>query len=218
MAGAPPLRIFLLAPPGAGKSTQAGRLAAHLDLAHLSSGDLLRAEIRAGSPLGIEAEAYLREGTLAPDELVMRVVDGALRRAGSRYVLDGFPRDAVQARMLRQAGHPEPDVVVVLAAPEETLIRRISGRRQCPRGHTHHVAVAPASTPGRCDTCGGRLARRIDDRPEAVRTRLAVYRDRTFPLIEHYRGRSHLVEVDADASVDEVTTRLLRAVRDTVSA
>jgi adenylate kinase len=204
--------VVLLAPPGGGKSTQAGRLAAWLDVPHLALGDALRRAVDRGTELGRRARPYMEEGRLVPDEVIIPVVMERLEEEGPNpgYVLDGFPRDLVQATALD--GTPgEPEVVLFLSIPDEEVVARLSGRRSCPNGHLWHVEHRPPSTEGVCDTCGAPLERREDDHPDAVRRRLAVYRNETEPLVRHYRDRGVLTEVDGTGDPDTVAERIREA-------
>jgi adenylate kinase len=205
----------LLAPPGGGKSTQAGRLAEWLGVPHLALGDALRRAVERGTDLGRQARPYMEEGRLVPDEVIIPVVVERLREDGPDpgYVLDGFPRDLAQARALDDEAGVGPDAVVFLSIPDDEVVARLSGRRACPNGHPWHVEHDPPSEEGVCDTCGEPLHRRDDDHPDAVRRRLAVYRDETEPLVRQYRDRDLLVEVDGTSDPDTVAERIRKALR-----
>lgn len=204
---------MLLAPPGGGKSTQAGRLAAWLDVPHLALGDALRRAVDRGTELGRQARPYMEEGRLVPDEVIIPLVLERLHEEGPDpgYVLDGFPRGPAQAEALDGAGPAAPDVVVFLSIPDEEVVSRLSGRRSCPNGHLWHVEHRPPAVEGVCDTCGAPLRRREDDHPDAVRRRLAVYREETEPLVRHYRERGLLVEADGTGDPDAVEERIREA-------
>ena len=207
-------RIVFLGPPGAGKGTQAAGLARELGIPHLSTGDLLRAAVAAGSPLGREAEGYMRAGQLVPDELVLKILEERLARpdAGSGFLLDGYPRNVAQGETL--ARRTPVDRVVSFEVPSEELVRRLSERRTCPKCQSvYHLTFQPPKTRGRCDHDGAELIQRPDDRPEAVAQRLKVYAEQTAPLLDFYRRRGLLRPVDAGGSPEEVARRIRAAVR-----
>lgn len=211
----------MMGPPGAGKGTQAARLAESQGLCRISTGDLLRAAVAERTSLGREAEGFMRAGELVPDDVIMRIVDGELDRpaCASGAVFDGFPRTVDQARGLgdllarRGAGL---DQVLVLVVSEEEVVRRLSGRRVCKTCEKlYHLSFDPPRQEGRCDACGGELAQRPDDRPETIRRRLTVYREETQPVREYYeRGpggpRAGVAEVDGEGSIDDVAAELRR--------
>ncbi|HTT73666.1 MAG TPA: adenylate kinase [Thermoplasmata archaeon] len=202
-------RIVFLGPPGAGKGTQAATLARELGIPHLSTGDLLRAEVAARSPLGQEAERHMTSGGLVPDDLVLRILKARLARPDARagFVLDGFPRNPAQAEAL-DAITPV-DVVVAFEIPAEELVERLSGRRICPTCQTvYHLAHLPPKVPGRCDKDGTPLVQRPDDAPDTVRTRLRVYDEQTAPLLAHYAGRGLLRRINASGSPADVLDRV----------
>lgn len=209
------LRVVLLGPPGAGKGTQAQRLAGRLGVPHIASGDLLREHRRRGTDLGRQAEAYMQKGLLVPDDLVVRMVLERLAQPDCRdgYLLDGFPRTVAQAQALDRALGPEGvERVALLQVPEGELVARLTGRLTCRAcGAVYHPVTAPPASPGRCDRCGGELYQREDDREEVVRERLRVYWEQTAPLVDYYRGQGKLVGVDGNGTVEQVTERLLRA-------
>jgi adenylate kinase len=214
------MRLIFLGPPGVGKGTQAQRLAAEEGIPQVSTGEILRHAVKQGTPLGKQAQGFMDTGKLVPDEVVIGIirerVSGAECARG--YILDGFPRTVVQAEaldeMLRTNGGPGIDHVVSFEVPHADLIRRLSGRRSCPACQAvYHLEHAPPKREGRCDTCGGALVQRDDDKPETVEARLAVYERQTRPLIEYYETRGLLRRVDAAASIDQVYGRLRTAVR-----
>lgn len=209
------MRVILLGPPGAGKGSQGERLARRLGVPRYATGDILREAVRAGSPVGREAQAYMDRGELVPDDLVMRIVAEALRRAEAArgFILDGFPRTVGQAdaldEVLREAGTPL-DAVVYFDVPERELVRRSTGRRICPScGATYNVFSSPPKKEGECDRCGAALVTRRDDEEETVRQRLRVYERSTAPLVDRYRGAGvPFHRVDGLGSVDEIQERL----------
>lgn len=195
-------RIVLLGAPGAGKGTQARRLAEREGLAHLSTGDLLRAAVTAGTPAGQAAKGHMDAGRLVPDEVVFGVLFERLGERTPGFVLDGFPRNVTQAeeldRRLAALGLPL-EAVVDLDVPDARLLARLTGRRGCRAcGRIFHVDFQPPREPGRCDGCGGALQQRDDDREAVVAERLAVYHRQTEPLRAHYRARGLLARVDGD--------------------
>ena len=215
------MRIVLLGAPGVGKGTQANRLAETLGLVHLSSGDILRAEKAGGSELGRKLTEYLDSGRLVPDEIVVETMAGAITDSNGAggMLLDGFPRTVAQAEaldaQLAEADKPL-DAVVIIAAPDEAVIRRIVGRRSCPKcGKVYNVESMPPKRDGLCDVCNTRLIRRRDDTEQAVARRLADYKKQTEPVIDYYRGRRgiRIIEIDGDRSLDEVTTAMTAAIQ-----
>jgi adenylate kinase len=214
----PASRLIFLGPPGSGKGTQAQRLAASLGLVHLSSGDVLRKEIRDGSDVGQRAAAYYNRGVLVPDEVVSRIMAAAVKRlpAGSGLVLDGFPRTVPQAEVLERdlaELHVRIDAVLDFRLDDAAIVQRISGRRICSRCDALYNAVFfPPKQADVCDRCGGALLQRADDREDVVMTRLATYRKLTAPLVEYYASRGMLHAIDAGRSADEVEAATRRVI------
>lgn len=210
--------VVFLGAPGAGKGTQAGLAAERLGLVHMATGDVLREAVRQQSELGKQAKGYMERGELVPDSVVLDLVVDRLSQpdAAAGAVLDGFPRNIVQAealdRALAQRG-ARVDAAVYLRVPEAALIKRLAGRWECGVCRTpYHEETKPSKTPGVCDLCGGVLIQRADDRPETVRKRLQVYFEQTAPLLEYYRQRGVLAEVDGDRPIPEVTRQVLEVV------
>jgi len=210
------MRLVLLGAPGVGKGTQAQRLAQRYQTVRISTGDLLREAVRQQTPLGLEAKRYMDQGTLVPDGVMIGLVREQLsaRPGRSGYVLDGFPRTIAQAdalgRLLDECREPL-DTVVDLEVNEPELVRRLSGRRTCPKcQRVYHVESAPSARGARCEACGATLVQRDDDRPETVKKRLAVYREQTRPLLDYYRERGLLRGIDGLGPVDDVTERIVR--------
>lgn len=212
------MRIVLMGPPGAGKGTQATRLAAIGGAVHLSTGDILREALAAGTPLGQEARQYLDSGTLVPDRVVLGMVEERMRAGAARrgFVLDGFPRTVPQAEgldvMLDHLSAPL-DAVLLLQVPEEVVVARLAGRRTCSSCGKVYPGEGRAAdlADDRCDACQATLVVRSDDRPETVRRRLAVYREETRPVVGHYELRGLVKPVDGVGEMDAVTARLRRA-------
>jgi adenylate kinase len=204
------MQVILLGPPGVGKGTQAARIASEFGIAHISTGDMFREAVAAGTELGKTARKYMAAGALVPDEIVIGMVEERLGRPDTQkgFLLDGFPRTIPQAealeRLLEKLGRPVT-AVVDLVADEELLISRLSGRRVCAScGATYHVENNPPRVEGVCDVCGGEVRQREDDRPEAIRERLREYSSKTAALTEHYSRAGLLESVAASGTPQEV--------------
>ena len=204
------MRVVFLGAPGVGKGTQADRVAAQFKIAKISTGDLLREAVRIQTPLGREAKQYMDQGRLVPDSVVIGLVRDKPAEAPctNGFVLDGFPRTVPQAEELEQvlrATQRPLNRVVTFKVPREVVIKRLSGRRSCPKCQaTFHVEFAPSQKGAVCDRCGETLVQRSDDKPEAIETRLKVYEEQTAPLIQYYANKRLLSELDASGSVDAV--------------
>jgi len=202
------LVVILLGAPGAGKGTQAARLAESRSLPHVSTGDLLRDHKARGTPLGLQAKGFMDRGELVPDALVLDMLAARVAAPDCRegYVLDGFPRTEVQARALEQRLKPSDQVVVVdLEVDDETIVERAAGRLSCRScGRIYHLKNAPPRQAGKCDACGGELYQRSDDAAPVVRERLRVYHEKTAPLVRFYRERGLLTALDGEQSPDAV--------------
>lgn len=214
------VRLLLVGPPGAGKGTQARQLAEKLGLAHLSTGDLLRAQVRAGTELGKRASGYMQAGQLVPDELILEIVKGELAKSPG-FILDGFPRNLEQARkvdeLLKKLGRPL-NRVVLLTVDDEVLVERLALRRFCPKcQRTYHLKMNAPQVEGRCDGDGTELQQRADDKAEVIRKRLQVYHEQTAPIVNFYRPRGIVEQIDGSGSIDAVFAELLKVVRDRVS-
>ncbi|MEZ5990370.1 MAG: adenylate kinase [Planctomycetota bacterium] len=209
-------RLVFLGPPGAGKGTHAVGLAKDRDLRHLSTGDMLRAAVKAGTPTGRQAGGYMEAGKLVPDELIIDLLFEAMADAGAGWILDGFPRTLPQAEALdaRLAANEMPlDRVIQFDVADEVLVDRISARLSCPGcGAVYNAHHKPPEVEGVCDVCGTALVTRADDRPEAVRERLAVYAAQTAPLIDYYEGQGLLTRVDADRDIGAIRADLDRLI------
>ena len=202
------MKLIFLGPPGAGKGTQAERIAERYQIAHISTGDMLRSEIRNATLLGAAAKAYLDRGELVPDSVIIDMVKDRIQREDCKngFLLDGFPRTVVQAEAL--AGFTDIDFAVNIDVPFERLVARISGRRMCPDcGAAYHVSSYKAET---CQKCGATLYQRDDDREETVANRLKVYTEKTAPLIAYYETQGKLFTVDGDAQIDAVTEEIMK--------
>lgn len=204
------MKIIMLGAPGAGKGTQAKKIAEKYQIPHISTGDIFRANIKNGTELGKKAKTYMDQGLLVPDELV---VDLVVDRVGqddckNGYVLDGFPRTIPQAEALDAALEKlgeKMDYAINVDVPDENIISRMGGRRACVGcGATYHVAYNPPKTENICDSCGEKLILRDDDKPETVKKRLDVYHEQTQPLIDYYKQEGILAEVDGTQDMEKV--------------
>lgn len=207
------MRLLVLGKQGAGKGTQAVRIAGHYGVPHISTGDMFRAAVAAGSPFGLKANEYMKRGELVPDDVVIGVVAERLAKddaVNDGFVLDGFPRTRVQAEELqRLLGPGGLDAAVDIDVPTDTVIERISGRRVCSTcGAPYHVS-APPKVDWVCDKDGGEVVQREDDTPEAVTKRLELYEQATRPLLDYYEGLGLLVTVDGVGDPDEVFGRVV---------
>jgi adenylate kinase len=209
------LNLILLGPPGAGKGTQAERLQADFGLAHVSTGDMLRAEVAAGSDLGERAKGYMDRGELVPDSLIIDMLRERIGQedASEGFLLDGFPRTEAQADALDEALQRTEralNAVILIEVPDAEVIRRLAGRRVCVKNpsHIYHVEFDPPKHEGICDQDGARLIQRDDDREETIRRRLQVYHEQTAPLIAYYERRGLLRRFDGQRPIDELGDRI----------
>lgn len=203
------MKIVLLGAPGAGKGTQAVRLAERYKVPHISTGDIFRKNIKERTPIGVEAKSYIDKGQLVPDEVTIRIVKDRLQEKDCEngYLLDGFPRNVFQAKALDDFS--EVDKVVNIDVPLHKLMRRITGRRVCGKcGESYHIDYLDGKT--ECGKCGGNLTQRADDNEKTVKSRLDVYVGQTAPLTEYYKERGVLVDVDGDGTMDEVFETIVR--------
>lgn len=204
------LKIIMLGAPGAGKGTQAKKIAAKYSIPHISTGDIFRANIKNNTELGQKAKTYMDKGELVPDELVVDLIMDRFKEpdCANGYVLDGFPRTIPQAEALDKALNAQNesvDYAINVEVPDENIINRMSGRRTCVGcGATYHIQFNPTKVEGVCDVCGEKLILRDDDKPETVKNRLSVYHEQTQPLIDYYAKKSILAEVDGTKDMEDV--------------
>lgn len=194
--------IILLGAPGAGKGTQAAMIAEEFKVPHISTGDILRRNMKEGTPLGLKAKAFVESGGLVPDEVVIGLVEDRLSQEDCKngYILDGFPRTIAQAEALDKVARI--DLAINIDVPFETIVSRLGGRRVCVCGETYHVSMLNGETT--CKRCGKELFIRDDDKPKTVKNRLKVYSDQTQPLIDYYRSQNKVVDIKANGTKEEI--------------
>ena len=204
------MKLIMLGAPGAGKGTLGAVLSDTLNIPTISTGNILRAAVRNGTPVGLQAKSYMEAGKLVPDEVIIGIIAERLEESdcANGYILDGVPRTIAQAEALEAAGI-HFDVVLSIEISDETIIDRMSGRRACTAcGATYHVVSAPSKVEGKCDKCGTDLVLRDDDKPETVKNRLTVYHNETEPLKDFYAQRGNLKSVDNQPTI-EATTKVV---------
>ncbi len=209
------MKLILLGPPGAGKGTQAKMLTEEFSIPQISTGDILRAAVKDGTPMGLKAKEYMNAGGLVPDEVVVGIVRDRLQEidCNNGFILDGFPRTVAQADALQaslQSMSKELDRVISLDVDAEALVERLTGRRTCKEcGRGYHVKFDPSRDPAVCDSCDGALFQRDDDQEETIRKRLQVYANQTSPLINYYRETGVLLELDGMQPIPQVQEKML---------
>ena len=213
------MRIILLGPPGAGKGTQAASIAEKVGIPHISTGDMFRAALKKGTPLGLEAKKYMDSGELVPDDLVVAMVKDRITQPDCKdgFLLDGFPRTIVQAQKLDETlvnDGLKIDLVINLQCDDKTVLSRLTGRRVCRKcGAIYHIENMPPKHPGICDKCGGELYQRDDDKADTILNRLDVYRKSTEALIDYYRNKDLLKDVDANLPREETLNAMLALIK-----
>ncbi len=209
------MRLVFIGPPGIGKGTYAKMISQKYGIPHISTGDIFREEIAKGTELGKKVKEYVEKGLLVPDEIVIEVVRQRLSQpdCAKGFILDGFPRTLKQAEALDRM--TRIDAAILFSAPLEVIIERVSGRLVCPKcGAIYHVKWRPPKRPGICDNCGTQLIRRRDDEPDVVRRRYEIYLETFTPIIEYYRGKGLLIEVNAAREASEVVADVERVLRE----
>lgn len=209
------MKMILLGAPGAGKGTQAERLCKVLDIPTISTGNILRAAVKNGTPTGLKAKAFMDAGKLVPDEVIIGIITERLAEDDCKngYILDGVPRTIAQAEAMEKAGI-NFDAVVSIEVADQVIMERMSGRRVCEScGASYHLVAVPPKVAGVCDSCGGKLVQRKDDAPETVKDRLEVYHKETEPLKDFYAQRGLLKSVENQPSVEATTKAILNALR-----
>lgn len=210
------MKIIMLGAPGAGKGTQAKKIAAKYDIPHISTGDIFRANIKEGTELGKKAKSYMDQGLLVPDELVVDLVADRIQKEDCKngFVLDGFPRTIPQAESLDAAlakMDQKMDYAIDVDVPDENIVNRMGGRRACVGcGATYHIQFNPTKVEGVCDACGEKLILRDDDKPETVQKRLSVYHEQTQPLIQYYEKAGILRSVDGTLAMEKVFEAIVK--------
>ena len=209
------MKLILLGPPGAGKGTQAKMLTERFGIPQISTGDILRAAVKEGTPMGVKAKSFMDAGALVPDEVVIGIVRERLQKddCGQGFILDGFPRTVAQADALKDALKElgrDLDTVVSLEVDSEALVERLTGRRTCRQcGKGYHVKFDPPAVADRCDVCGGELYQRDDDQEATIRNRLDVYNRQTAPLVTYYREAGLLAPIDGMMEISAVQEKIL---------
>ena len=217
------MRIVLLGAPGAGKGTQCKRIVSEYGLAHLSSGDILRRERSKGTELGKKAQSYMDSGALVPDEVIVKMMAGAIGESvESGFVLDGFPRTVNQAQELDnslQSSGQKIDAIINLNVDDELVSQRMTGRRSCPEcGAVYHIENLKPKVEGKCDKDNADLVQRSDDAPDVVSNRLKTYHEQTKPVVDHYKSNGTVIEIDANKDADEVTGFIFDKLEELASA
>jgi adenylate kinase len=205
------VNLIILGAPGAGKGTQAKVVAERLDIAHISTGDLLRDELKRDTGTSRRIKEIMNAGELVPDDIVVNLLDECVKQAANGFILDGFPRNLAQAKALDDKGF-KIDAAITLDISDEAIVERLSGRLFCPKcGATYHVAFNKPKEDGACDTCGETLAQRADDNKDTVLNRLKVYHKETEPIIDYYKQKGILTVIDGAKGVDDIAGDILSA-------
>ena len=210
------MKLILMGAPGAGKGTQAEVVSERLEIPAISTGSMLREEIKKGTKLGVLAKALIDEGNFVPDEVINQVVKNRIAQpdCANGFILDGYPRDLNQVKALEEMG-VVVDKVLYVHLDDESIVQRLSGRRVCENcGETYHMLYQPSQAGERCEKCGGKLIIRKDDRPETIRERLETYHKVTYPVVQHYREKGLLAEVESSGSVEATTEQTLRVLEE----
>lgn len=208
------MRIILLGPPGAGKGTQAVALSKKFNILHISTGDIFRAHIKEGTPLGEIAKRFIDLGKLVPDNVTLDIVEKRLAEAdcATGFIMDGFPRTIVQAEMfdkMLKRLNGQVDVVINITVDDNVIVKRLTGRRMCSCGKTYHIVNNPPLKEGICDVCNSPLYIRNDDREETIRERLLTYHEQTLPLIDFYKRKGLLINFDGEKPIEETTREII---------
>lgn len=206
------MKMLIMGAPGSGKGTQSEILVKKFNVPVISTGTMLRNAISQGTPLGKEAEKYISDGKLVPDEVIIGVVMERLlsKDMENGYILDGFPRTLAQAKAMDEAGI-EIDAALLISVSDEEIIKRLSGRRVCSCGATYHIEHNPSLKGEACQVCGKPLYIRDDDKPETIASRLKVYHQVTEPVVEYYKNKGKLIEVEAEGSIQDTTAKVMAA-------
>lgn len=212
------MRIVLLGPPGAGKGTQAAVLSENLKIPHISTGDIFRANIKGGTPLGLLAKSYIDSGRLVPDDVTIDIVGSRLadEDCNTGFIMDGFPRTIPQARMFDEMlnnCNASVEAVINITADDNVIVKRLSGRRMCSCGRTYHVDNNPPKVEGVCDVCNSKLYIRDDDKEETVKERLRTYHEQTSPLIDYYQKKGILRNFDGTKPIEVTTGEILESLK-----
>jgi adenylate kinase len=211
------MQIVIFGPPGAGKGTQAKFISEEFNVPHISTGDILRENVREGTALGKKAKAYMDKGALVPDELLIDIIKERLRKPDTRrgFLLDGYPRTLAQAKALDAILddiNKNLDAVVNVDVSANELVRRLAGRMTCRTCQaSYHIKSNPPKVPGICDQCGGELYQRADDTEAAIKNRIEVYKKQTQPLIDYYKKKGLLIDIDGEREIDEVRSDIMKA-------
>ena len=213
------MNLLIMGPPGAGKGTQAEVLVKELNIVHISTGDMFREAIKQGTEMGKKAKEFMDQGALVPDEVVIGMVKERLSQSDTKggFLLDGFPRTVEQAGALDKtlsSLNIKLDGVVNIVVPLDKLMARLTGRRVCKGcGASYHVIFNPPKSEGKCNTCSGELYQRTDDNEESVGTRLKAYQDKTQPLIDYYKGKGLLIDINGDQEIKKVLDEIVKALK-----